>query len=115
MTSPSLLSRESTTLSPRWLQYGHFTSGSRGLGASRQLPHRAEIQPGLRRKDRAEHKGGQKRKRMKNDGRADRGVIWRAEKRSCSKAECFVEAADRARRGHGAADHQDRNHQEGTG
>src|SRR5437763_3314368 len=26
MTSPSFDSRESTTLSPRWLQYGHFTT-----------------------------------------------------------------------------------------
>ena len=75
MTSPSLLSRESTTLSPRWAQYGHFIAASRGpagFGLIGELPHAGEVQAFLRREEQAEEERRADRQRVQHDGGADR-------------------------------------------
>src|SRR5438132_2346469 len=98
MTSPSLLSRESTTLSPRWPQYGHFirSGGVALLRLIGQAPHAAEVQAGLRRKPQPEQQRRSDGEQMQQDRAGHREIVGRAEKHRRTDAERLVESADGA-------------------
>src|SRR5687767_12355414 len=80
MTSPSLLSRESTTLSPRWPQNGHFIGGSPFLlvllaRRARQILQAAHAQTILSHEHHAEEHDGHERDRVCDDGCGDGPIV----------------------------------------
>src|SRR3954469_21623897 len=93
MTSPSLLSRESTTLSPRWPQNGHFICGCscrflvstdvEGLlpGNARQSTEAGDARAVARHDDQPWDQAGEKRDCMEHERGADRGVVRRVKER----------------------------------
>src|SRR6185312_13062352 len=106
MTSPSLLSRESTTLSPRWPQNGHFICGCscrfrasshvEGLlpGDARQATEAGYARAVLRHDDHTRDHAGQERDRVEDERRADRGVVGRVKERRHRDAIRLMKAAD---------------------
>ena len=70
MTSPSLLSRESTTLSSMWAQKGHFKIAPPKAPAPAGViaGHLAEAQPLAPEQHEPEHQHGQVRQRVRGDG-----------------------------------------------
>src|SRR5690349_10331728 len=98
MTSPSLLSRESTTLSPRCAQYGHFMrlGGATGFGLIRELTHAGHVESGLRGEHQAEQQRRADGEGVQHDRRTYRRVIRRTEEGRRAEPEHRVEAADGA-------------------
>src|SRR5262249_5240279 len=117
MTSPSFDSRESTTLSPRWVQYGHFmkVSNHKAQGSASAFsrawrlescafpgggscgmpwlclvgepPHAADVQPFLGGEEQPEQQRRADRKQVEHDRCAHRRIVGRAEKRDDAVAE----------------------------
>src|SRR5262245_40701330 len=95
MTSPSFDSRESTTLSPRCPQYGHFIqrltlkaqlsrAPSRGMSLLRLIGQAAnlrDVQPFLRGEQQPEDHRRRDRKEVDHNRGADRRIVRRAEER----------------------------------
>src|SRR5439155_14116467 len=123
MTSPSFDSRESTTLSPRWPQYGHFTADR--TGTSRRipllgrrvghLPHARNVQPGVGREKQAEHQRGTDREGVQDDRGADGRIVPRAVEGGRREPKRLVEPANRSRRRDGDADDEQGEDQERPG
>src|SRR3954470_1653833 len=99
MTSPSLPSRESTTWSARWPQYGHFMASSRmtGLRLVGEPAHPGDVQASLRGKQQAEEDDRANRQQMQHDRRRDGCIVGHGEEHGRPDAERFVEPADGAR------------------
>src|SRR5688572_29114273 len=111
MTSPSLLSRESTTLSPRWPQNGHFIGVSPFLFVllarrASKVFQTADAQAILRHEHDAEEDHWHEGDGVRDDGRGDRAVVGRTKKRRHANTIGLVIAADASRCGHGNADHE---------
>src|SRR5262245_27255704 len=111
MTSPSLLSRESTTLSPRWPQNGHFIGASPFLlvllvlvvlvrGGAGQVLQAADAQAILAHDHDAKQDNRHKRDRVRDDGRGDRLIVGRAKKRRHPDSISLVVTAYATWRGH---------------
>src|SRR5215510_16057333 len=99
MTSPSLLSRESTTLSPRWAQNGHFICLRPLLLASRagEVFQTPDAQIVLGHEHEAEQHHRDERDRMRDDRTGDRLIVLCPEKGGDPPTIRGVIAADTAR------------------
>src|SRR6185503_1748479 len=103
MTSPSLLSRESTTLSPRWPQNGHFIGVSPFLFVllarrAGQVFQTADAQAILRHEDDAQEDHGHEGDGVRHDGGSDRAIVVCTKEGRHADAIRLVIAADATRR-----------------
>ena len=116
--SPSLLSRESTTLSPRWPQNGHFIGSAVVLRlclvAASSLHAAPRFSPSCATKTSPSSVTGTNENACSTMRGADRRVVRRAEERGHADPKRLVKAADRARRRHRDADDEQRHHEERT-
>src|SRR4029434_4621872 len=110
MTSPSLLSRESTTLSPRFPQNGHFI-GVRQLllpRLARQVAKSPETQTVLHHEDEAGDDHGKERDGVQDEPCSHGLILRRAEEGRHAVAVGRVIAADAGRRRYRNADDEER-------
>src|SRR5688572_2763207 len=106
MTSPSLLSRESTTLSPRWPQNGHFIGVGYLLlacGGGKRL-EAAKTETVLGHEDRSQDDDRDERHRVEHDCGGHRCLIRGTEERRDPDTVRLVKTADATRRWDGHAD-----------